>query len=354
MAARSAIKRRRVLNCGCPQGAAKNPHGLPVPKWWIVNGPRRDGPYDEKQIIAFLRSSALNGCDLAIAVGTANQKALRDLPEFAPVVREIAAAAPPPTSSASAAPASVPFKVGEQLGSLRKKLPGLKKEAGERLGSLKEKLAGLKKEDVVARIRRVGKFLFGVLCWLLIEAWAVCLATKDQTVRLAAYAVKRFKAWRAGKGNVVDTRERLWPSNRLGWIRIAIGYGTLALLLFVFVTRQRDPARQLIAAALKYAPLIVEAKDKASAYSEIAKAKARAGDVAGAKATAAQIADKDSRSLAYRNIAEAQAKAGDITGAKATAAQIADESPKSSAYCAIAMANRRRAMWLALEAAWRG
>jgi len=69
-----------------------------VPKWWIVNGPRRDGPYDQAFINACLRNGDLSPNDLAIAVGTAQQKPLRDWPEFAPVVQEIAATTPPPAA----------------------------------------------------------------------------------------------------------------------------------------------------------------------------------------------------------------------------------------------------------------
>ena len=162
--------------------------------------------------------ASLYDCDTR---GHGQEKPLQDWPEFTAAIQQITESAPPlPPSPAPAPSASAPFKVGEQLGSLRKKLPALKKEVGERLGSLRKKVSGLKKDEVVARIRQVGKILFGVLCWLLIESWAVCLATKDQTVRLAAYSVKRFKAWRAGKATGVEPSSPLWPSDRTGWRRI--------------------------------------------------------------------------------------------------------------------------------------
>jgi hypothetical protein len=81
--------------------------------------------------------------------------------------------------------------------------------------------------------------------------------------------------------------------------------------------------------------------DKSPAFKYIAWAQARAGDTKGAKDMAARITDAGHRSSAYSSIASAQAQAGDIKGAKDTAAQITDAGHKSSAYKGIASAEAK-------------
>lgn len=216
-----------------------------VPKWWIVNGPRRDGPYDQKQIVAFLRNGGLSACDLAIAVGTAHQKALQDWSEFASVIQEVAAVVPSSPSPAPAASASMSFKVGEQVSSLRKKLPGMKKEAADRLGSLREKVLGLKKDDLIVRLRRIGIVGVGVLFWLVTEMRAVCLATKDQTVRLVTYMASRFKA----RGNQTGTAlapKLLLPKDSTESRRVGIGYVlVIALVCIVLAHGPKGSPKEL-------------------------------------------------------------------------------------------------------------
>ena len=270
--------------------------------------------------------------------------------EFAAISREMPTSTPPPLPT-PAPSGSIPFKVAEQWGSLRKKLPGLKKEAGQRIGSVREKISGLKRDDLIARIRHVGKFLFGAVCWVLIEGWAVCVATKDQTVRLAAYSITRLRAWRAGKRD--DTRYTLWPRDRTGWRRIIVGYGTLLVLLGILLCggsslstpgrsklsdAQRKASRLLTAAALADAPKVVKANDRASVYCAIANAQATAGDCDGAcasvneaKKALARIGDEGQRTSIYRFIVMAQAMTGDVSGAKETAAKC-DHKEKEYAY----------------------
>ena len=65
--------------------------------------------------------------------------------------------------------------------------------------------------------------------------------------------------------------------------------------------------------------------------------------MAGAKATVTQINEDLWKSSAYAAIAEAEAKAGDIAAAKTTAAQIddADGYEKTLTYCAVAKAQAK-------------
>lgn len=81
----------------------------------------------------------------------------------------------------------------------------------------------------------IRKSLAGIPRQLFVEALAVCVATRDQTVRLAAYSFKRFKGWRTGKGEAVVANDALWPSDRIGWRRIGVGYALVALLVLVGV-----------------------------------------------------------------------------------------------------------------------
>lgn len=92
--------------------------------------------------------------------------------------------------------------------------------------------------------RRGGMSLLGAVRYLPAELWAVCVATKEQTVRLAVYPARRFKAWRtATKG---DTKAALWPSDRSGWRRIGIGYMAVAAILCAILFRIAPPRRQSI------------------------------------------------------------------------------------------------------------
>jgi hypothetical protein len=102
-----------------------------------------------------------------------------------------------------------------------------------------------------------------------------------------------------------------------------------------------------VAGAKILADQISDASEKADAYLSVAKARAKAGDVAGAKdtyekakAAAAQITDevgKEShKDLPDKEMSEALARAGDVVGAKATAAQIDDSrAMKADVYISI-------------------
>ena len=77
------------------------------------------------------------------------------------------------------------------------------------------------------------------------------------------------------------------------------------------------------------------------AYAQIAEAQAKAGDVSGAKQTAAQITDDSQRSEVYYKVALVQAVAGDLAGSEATAAQAGTW--KAGAYRVIARVRARAA-----------
>ena len=89
-------------------------------------------------------------------------------------------------------------------------------------------------------------------------------------------------------------------------------------------TARQIAARQLIAAALQEAQRIPTARDKASAYRDIAQAQARAGDVAGARksievveAAFAEIYGKSGGDAgSYCEIAEIQILVGDVAAAR--------------------------------------
>ena len=76
-------------------------------------------------------------------------------------------------------------------------------------------------------------------------------------------------------------------------------------------------------------------KNYADIYEQLARSKAKLGDIAGAKEAAARIPNKVAKSRAYEDIADGQADAGDIAGALESAARITDDAYKSSAYFGI-------------------
>ena len=85
---------------------------------------------------------------------------------------------------------------------------------------------------------------------------------------------------------------------------------------------RRAAARQLIAAALKDAPLISTVEDRWRAYSQIAEVQAMTGDIAAArdsvgsaKKAAMQLTTDYEKYLACIAMAEAQAAAGDVIDA---------------------------------------
>ena len=63
---------------------------------------------------------------------------------------------------------------------------------------------------------------------------------------------------------------------------------------------------------------------KAGAFVRIAEAQIEAGDIPGAKASAARLGE-EAKAATYKQIAEAQALSGDVAGAKVAAAQISNE-----------------------------
>src|SRR5262249_44812084 len=71
------------------------------------------------------------------------------------------------------------------------------------------------------------------------------------------------------------------------------------------------------------------------AFRDVAKSQAKAGDIAGAKATVGSI--KDMKDQALREIAEAQANAGDFSGAVVTARAIGSDYYQADALGAIAL-----------------
>ncbi len=82
---------------------------------------------------------------------------------------------------------------------------------------------------------------------------------------------------------------------------------------------------------------LIRVEDKASwTYCAIVWEQLRAGDIAGAKETAALIADELHNPA--DSIAVAQAQAGDFSGAKQTAATISNDPRKADTYCRIVVA----------------
>jgi len=95
-------------------------------------------------------------------------------------------------------------------------------------------------------------------------------------------------------------------------------------------------ARQSLAKALVAASQI--GNEGGDVYAFIAAAQLRAGDIAGAKATAAQISWKPAKDSSYRGIATAQARAGNLAEAKATLAQVSGPRCRADAYQELAKA----------------
>jgi hypothetical protein len=108
--------------------------------------------------------------------------------------------------------------------------------------------------------------------------------------------------------------------------------------------QRQEAVRQLLAGAITEARRVKEPDDKAPALLEIAAMQAEIGDFAGAKATTAEIPDKNSngshdlsyRGAAYQAIAIAQVRAGNVSDAKKTAALLDDDPWHTLVLCAIA------------------
>ncbi|HKE44292.1 MAG TPA: hypothetical protein VKB41_07105 [Steroidobacteraceae bacterium] len=86
----------------------------------------------------------------------------------------------------------------------------------------------------------------------------------------------------------------------------------------------KDAARVSLQQALQAESAIRERNGGGLGLEAIARLQARAGDIAGASATAAQVADDATRALLVHDIAAAQAESGDVKGARATAESLAD------------------------------
>jgi formylglycine-generating enzyme required for sulfatase activity len=84
-------------------------------------------------------------------------------------------------------------------------------------------LSGGGKTHFIARLRRAGWILFGLLCLLAVEAWAIVVATYDQAVRLFKYVIGRFLGRRNRQASQASSPERVWPSDSVGWRRVIIG-----------------------------------------------------------------------------------------------------------------------------------
>ncbi len=94
----------------------------PVPKWWIVKGGHREGPYDQANVIIWLEEGVVAPSTIAVPDGGSQQKPLSEWPEFAEVVARLAttqplasASAPPPAAASSSAPPSRPTLSAKQL-----------------------------------------------------------------------------------------------------------------------------------------------------------------------------------------------------------------------------------------------
>ena len=98
-----------------------------------------------------------------------------------------------------------------------------------------------------------------------------------------------------------------------------------------------------LAGARSTAAGIADGPAKALAYRDIVEIQVETGDTQGAKTTAATIADDDERAWAYEMIGKAQANAGDIAGAKTTVAGVADEGKKKYVYGVIAKVQAKAA-----------
>jgi ATP/maltotriose-dependent transcriptional regulator MalT len=84
-----------------------------------------------------------------------------------------------------------------------------------------------------------------------------------------------------------------------------------------------------------------ETPDTSAAFWSLARAEARAGNLAGALKAVEAIPDDRRRVLALAQLAPLQAKAGDVTGARETASKITDESRRAGAFQAVAWARAR-------------
>ncbi|MFC1675440.1 protein kinase [Planctomycetota bacterium] len=80
---------------------------------------------------------------------------------------------------------------------------------------------------------------------------------------------------------------------------------------------------------------------KPQTYIDIVRAQAWVQDFAGAKVTAANINDSESRNSAYCAVAEVQAEVGDIRGAMVTTAEISDNSKKKDVLSSIVKAKAK-------------
>ena len=100
---------------------------------------------------------------------------------------------------------------------------------------------------------------------------------------------------------------------------------------------QRAAARQLIAAAISDAALISDARDRAEAFRKIAESQLRTGDITGAKATVSKISgDKDEEASAVDALLRAQVEAeiagGNVARAKAIAAEAREPMTQAAVY----------------------
>ena len=84
-------------------------------------------------------------------------------------------------------------------------------------------------------------------------------------------------------------------------------------------TGQREAARATLQQALQNEAALRGAGALSTGLETIARLQARAGDIAGALASAARIPDETTRALLIHDIAAAQAESGDIKGARVTA-----------------------------------
>ena len=83
-------------------------------------------------------------------------------------------------------------------------------------------------------------------------------------------------------------------------------------------------------------------QQKRTLYDQIVVARAKAGDVAGAKAMANSVLYSSPSQMALWGIASAQADAGDIAGAQETAASLSDDSLKAGIFLAIASVQAKK------------
>jgi hypothetical protein len=130
----------------------------------------------------------------------------------------------------------------------------------------------------------------------------------DKADKYELVAITWYRAYLAAASSAQDAQTQ--NRNRLVRERIAALEKKVEATMAKIIQR----AQEMVATGLE------NESYRDSAYQDIAEAQAEAGDIAGAKATVARIAEKQYKNSAYEGIARAQVKIGDKRGALETIA----------------------------------